>query len=440
MRAKSILFILLLFVFSCANNDEETTYQISVDKNQIIFNNSLDAEVAYINIKSNDSWYIEILNPDTILTGDRDWLELKQIKGSGDAVIPITAKPNNSGTERDLLIRIGSYMNGYDVLITVKQIYTFNVLDFVSEGFKTYLTDNIFKDKLIVTKEDAEKITFLDINEDNYKSTYPILMDKDLAYFPNLEELRCKISRGGGGQYYSFKNCPKLTKIDISSSNVSNIDIRENILLKELNCSRNRLSSLDIRNNTNLEKLSCGYNEILTLDLTNCKGLKELDCSSLDISIIDLSSNINLEKLYCNSISSLSLDLSSNLALKELDISDTRLYFTLNSNANLEKLYCSNKGMSSLDVTKYPALKELDCSGNNIKTLNLIANPNLEILNCSQNQISSLDLKNQHFLSKMSCEKNPLVSITKSVKIVGTVYNESELLPNKFSDIYEIIN
>ena len=169
---------------------------------------------------------------------------------------------------------------------------------------------------------------------------------KQIAYFPNLEQLSC----------YSNK--------------LSSLDVSKNTALTYLNCNTNQLTALDVTNNTALIYLLCSSNQLTALDVTNNKTLKTLNAVYNKI-----------ESLYIVGFSSLTW----------LDVSE---------NPNLTSLQCSDNALEALDVSNCTALTSLYCSMNNLSSLNLTGCTALQHLKCFQNLMSTLDITMNTSLNK----------------------------------------
>ncbi|RGB36404.1 hypothetical protein C1646_758132 [Rhizophagus diaphanus] len=91
----------------------------------------------------------------------------------------------------------------------------------------------------------------------------------------------------------SVINCPKLTKLDCSSTKtLIELEVSN---LEELNCSNTSIEELSLNLCPNIKKLICLNNKKLSkLDLSYCSNLVFLDCTGSKLTSVDLS--------YCESI------------------------------------------------------------------------------------------------------------------------------------------
>lgn len=165
----------------------------------------------------------------------------------------------------------------------------------------------------------------------------------DFSNQPNLREANVGF---GETDYLDYLNVSKNLKLEMlfCSAQITDLDVSNNILLKELYCDKNNLKELDITNNVNLELLSCGDNKLSKLDVSKNVKLKELYFFNNDINSIDLSQNIILELLSCYKNDMTSLDLSHNPLLADIK--------------------CQINLLTALDITNNPLVKGLNCSNN----------------------------------------------------------------------------
>lgn len=145
-----------------------------------------------------------------------------------------------------------------------------------------------------------------------------------------------------------------------------------------------------------LKELDCSFSFLKSLDLSECPVLSNLKIYSSDISSLDLSNNLALAELDCSDCKSLtSLDVSNLTDLATLDCSECNLTsLNLGNNPVLTELQCSRNQLTSLDVdiTNCPALTTLLCSHNQLTFLDLGKFTALEELWCSENPLQKLIL------------------------------------------------
>ncbi|MDR2125390.1 MAG: hypothetical protein LBP63_00995 [Prevotellaceae bacterium] len=107
----------------------------------------------------------------------------------------------------------------------------------------------------------------------------------------------------------------QLTKLDVTSKNITSLDVSGCAALTSLSCSSNQLSSLDLSKNTSLETLYCASNQLVNLNLSNHTALTELGCQSNQLASLDVSGCTALTYLICSNNQLASLDISGCVAL-----------------------------------------------------------------------------------------------------------------------------
>ena len=137
------------------------------------------------------------------------------------------------------------------------------------------------------------------------------------------------------------------------NNNLSNLNIRDNKLLEDLNCSGNQLTTLFVNKNTNLQQLNFSNNSLTQIDISNLSVIDTLDCGYNNLSALHFDNNNQLTTLYCN-----------------------------------------DNHLSTLDLNNLPSLREFTCYNNQITELDLRDNPNLELLYISNNLLNRLDIRN----------------------------------------------
>lgn len=195
---------------------------------------------------------------------------------------------------------------------------------------------------------------------------------------------------------------PFLKTLNVSSNNLSLLDLSKNAVLVTVNCSVNNISELNISGLEKLKTLNCSANTIDELNLKGAKKLVTLNCDANPIKTLNLSKNTRLKTLSCCLCNISELDLSSNTAL--------------------ESVICHSNGLTSLEVTKCSELNELLAGSNSLTKLVVTRNKKLQVLDCSNNGLSSLHLRNNQKLVYLNCSGNSLTQlrVPKTVKSLST--------------------
>ncbi|MFH6991933.1 T9SS type A sorting domain-containing protein [Flavobacterium sp. FlaQc-48] len=194
---------------------------------------------------------------------------------------------------------------------------------------------------------------------------------------------------------------------------LTNIDLSTNLKLKYLNVSSNNLSTLDLSANTALEEIVCYSNKFTALDFSNNKALKNINASSNQLTTINVSKNtlLNTLVLYTNKIAN--IDLSNNIALTDVSINNNKLTaIELSKNLSLKTLNInSNTPLIGLNISKNTMLTYLDASGCQIKTLDVSNNKALITLEISGSGLETLDITKNPALTSLRVNSNELTSL-----------------------------
>ena len=186
-----------------------------------------------------------------------------------------------------------------------------------------------------------------------------------------------------------------LTELYCNNSDLTSLNISQNIALTNLNCDENQLASLDVSQNTALIELNCRYNPLTSLDVSQNSALTYLNCTENQLTSLDVTQNTALLTLYCNHNYLTSLDVSQNTALINLGCSYNQLtLLDVSQNTVLTLLACFVNQLASLDVAQNTALNLLNCDFNQLTSLDIMQNTALLHLSCVDNQLTCLNAKN----------------------------------------------
>ncbi|WCO01397.1 T9SS type A sorting domain-containing protein [Psychroserpens ponticola] len=120
-----------------------------------------------------------------------------------------------------------------------------------------------------------------------------------------------------------------LTILNVSSNNITSLDVSNSASLFYLLCHSNSLTNLDISNNIALKNLSCGINNLTSLDVNNNTALKYLSCLSNNLTHLNLANNPVLKILNCDDNELIGLNLKNG--------NNTKItYFNALNNSDLE--------------------------------------------------------------------------------------------------------
>ena len=219
-----------------------------------------------------------------------------------------------------------------------------------------------------------------------------------------------------------------LTHLIVSFSDLTTLDLAQNLALQELHAydndienlilppseslqylelTGNPLGTLDVTQNPGLTYLSCSYGELDSLDLTNNAALVHLSCMINNLTELDISQNPNLSTMSCD-----------NNAISELDLSNNPL---------LTSLSCSENNIAALDLSIHDSLAFILCRLNQLTALDISNNNALTYLDCSYNQITSLDASTHPLMIELFCQHNALSSLEVSAAVIGIDCDNNQL-------------
>ena len=246
-----------------------------------------------------------------------------------------------------------------------------------------------------------------------------------------LETIDCSVSYGLTS--IEVTDCKALKALKISHSQITTLNIENNVVLQKLDCSCTEISDLDVSHNPELEELDCSSIPINCLDVSHNPELENLECGETQIKHLDVSKLANLQSLSCNSLEIESLDLSSNKKLEELsfDFCEHISNIDLSNNVMLREVSCAYSSINALDVSKNVALEKLDCYNTNIQSLDVSKNVELQFLSCDSTKLTTLDVTCNTKLEYLSCSCTDIlyVDIRKCSKMTKEdVYCDYEML------------
>ncbi len=255
--------------------------------------------------------------------------------------------------------------------------FTFSI-SFLSDIFEKYMYDNWDENSDgILSVDECFKVTKIDITSDNVSSL------KGVEAFYNLDTLICRgISCGPDGgsgslsEIYSIysghsalSENPAISYIDLSNNCFSSLNMRWLDRLKYLNLSGNAFEEflLNLWPGPNLTELDLSNNYFLRLFTSRYKTLESLNLRGCS----------KLESLEVSPSLVKSLDLSDFTKLEWLDVNDSQKLVELkglNLCEKLRVLHCENCAMETLDVSSLPSLENLMCDSPSLKRLYLTKN------------------------------------------------------------------
>lgn len=175
---------------------------------------------------------------------------------------------------------------------------------------------------------------------------------------------------------------PALIYMDCQDNRLKSLDITKNEELLYLYAQANfEMGNIDFSHNKKIrEILAYGSTNMTSLDVSNNLDLMRLSVDQTGLSTLDLSKNTELLILNIGLTKIISIDLSKNTKLRELYLDQKTPYeyrhktLDLSNNPELIRLFASDNDFTELDLSKNPKLQSLFINGNNLKNLDLSNN------------------------------------------------------------------
>ena len=385
------------------------------------FSGGTKADVA--DLDENNNWYINLGRYYYFSTPYLYWLEINVKKSKIENYIQNIAVLDLSNTTE---AEIAS-LEGVNTSCKNLESLTLN-----ASGNVTYLDlSGLTKLNTINFNGTEDKITYLDISDTNVK-------DLDWSKFTNLKTLKIN---GTSIENLDVSKCLSLETLDMGNTNIANIDLSNNV----------NLSSLNITGNSVLITLDVSNTQLSELDIESATQLQTLNIKNTNISNLDVSGKDELVSLEAANTNITSLDVSNHSELKYLSLYDSMQLETLNVEGctQLEELLVAGTALTTLDVSSCEELNilgirntteliELDIDGltklteiraynTGLTQLDVSANPELEKLEIYDNaNLTTLDVSNTK-LTDLDVSNTPNL---KTLNVDGCVNLETLIAPS----------
>lgn len=179
-----------------------------------------------------------------------------------------------------------------------------------------YLDDNPFNVKPLIVGGNKPELMILEMGQiERLDASF------NLSDYPELTSFNAWANKGL--TKLDPTGCPKLVKISIDSTPVSELNVTKNPLLQILNISDTGIKSIDLSQNTNLTQFFCDHlsgtlntdTKLTSLDVTQNPNLIYLYASGNSLTDIDVSQNRYLRDLFVdkNKLTNINLDNNPNL-------------------------------------------------------------------------------------------------------------------------------
>jgi len=258
----------------------------------------------------------------------------------------------------------------------------------------------------------------LDLDADRVKDYDPLLDPEALTYVPDDSFEQSIIDAGFDNKlddYVLTQNISEIVRLGTSESEIKlfNKGIRNLIgldgfiSLKEFSADLNLIDSVDFSKNLNLETISIYYNDIKSIDISKNENLKSLNIlgNPIQTGTIDISKNLNLEVLSIGGSAGTRLinEQGEFIAqIPQITAKITSLDFS--KNLKLTNLKITHSEISDLDTSNYDSLDKilsLDMSFNKLQSLDISRFIALQSLNIVGNTNLDCIVVNQNQLSSI---------------------------------------
>jgi len=218
--------------------------------------------------------------------------------------------------------------------------------------------------------------------------------DLNLEGFTNLKRLYCSDNEL---EDLEISDCLNLEYLDCSNNKIFSLILNKNKELQEVNASHNKIFSTDFGGLINLQTLILTANKIDDLELDSLTNLLHLNVGLNNIGgNLDLSNNLKLRQLLCYKNPILFLGVKHLQDLEYLLCHKCKLgYLNCENLKKLEELNCAGSPfIEELIVNGCESLENLDCAENSIEELNISSLPKLKTLSCKENVLEKLVISN----------------------------------------------
>lgn len=307
-----------------------------------------------------------------------------------------------------------------------------------NSGINALIANNC--SSLETIKCDSQFLQFLQANNCALLSSIDLFVGNDfmMSNVPNLKSIVVQRFNGDSFDATPIVNLETLNlDYTVYSSNpyfnnfgpLSDINVKNNLLLKKLSFNNQILTSLDVSNLQNLKTLSASVNYSATGDpqpdfATNfLHYLNAENCNSLEeVNLDGQSGLIEANFKSCTSLKQFAflpapfygggaiekLNFENCSSLTHLSVSQTKLNdLNIKNCSNLKNLYVAGNKLESLNFDNAFKIEELMIGGNNLSVIDVSSLENLKLIYCPDSKFSTLDFSQNKKLEIIALMNNP---------------------------------
>jgi len=233
-----------------------------------------------------------------------------------------------------------------------------NATYFPDEQFRQFLKSMDYGKDGVLTKEEIDTITTIDISDKDIKNL------QGIKYFTALKNFICINTPL---TELDLSNLKALENVEINKMPLTSLNVSGCTSLKELIYNVGELKTLNASGCSSMQYLGCEINKLTSLNVSGCTSLLSLDCYDNQLTTLDASGLSEVFYLFCQ-----------NNQLASLNVSGCK---------NVHYLRCDGNRLTTIDVSECTALQQLRCSNNQLTSLDVSKNKALNLLHVDQNKI-----------------------------------------------------
>ncbi|MCJ8314989.1 MAG: hypothetical protein HRU38_23025 [Saccharospirillaceae bacterium] len=265
------------------------------------------------------------------------------------------------------------------------EISKIKTIKYTHSNTKLDISNFVFLEELVTTADITVSNELLNLKI--LDLSYSNVIDVDFGLFENLETLSISKSEVSDVDVSKMDNLKSLT---IHKSNLENINLTNNLKLEILDVSENSLQILDLSQNIILKDIFANDNNISEINFLNSAQYNVVDLINNELSYIDLSGMSVDTYLDLSRNLFKKVDLRGSVKIGELSLSSNVLNeLLIPTEIIIESIYIKFTSLTSIDFTMVKKLKFINLSRNKITDI---------ILPMSKHEISFLNLYHNYIV------------------------------------------